>query len=210
MIDIMRTSGRTTRMIAAAKEADAKGRAVYVVFAQEGQRRHWQEALRETHIKVETPASLGIGIDWDNLRTGRAHPNCMFFFDHYVLLQRIGRVSHLLREMHRWDNSWPDSERFIMEAIRTVPAMNDWHTGQARAFLTDYYIARKAACAEDDRQVEQQPVVDSVLNKARRILEAEKRKRGVYYPSGWVAATEADEYFIKGQEALIQQLETMP
>lgn len=210
MLDIMRTSGRTTRMIAAAKEADAKGRAVYVVFAYEGQRRHWQDALRDTRIKVETPASLGIDLDWDNLRTRRPHPNCVFFFDHYVMLQRIGPVDHLFREMHRWDNTWPDSERFMMEAVRTVPAMHDWDTGQARAFLTDYYVARKASEAKDDRHVDQQPGIDALINKAHRVMEAEKRKRGVHYPSGWIANTEADAEFIKGQEALIEALEYRP
>ena len=207
MFDMYRTSGRTTRMVAAAKEESEKGRPVYVVFASEGQRRFWADVLRDTHVKAETVQTVG-AIDWDNLRGSRAHRNCVFFFDHYVLLNRLGQITHLLREMYRWDDRDLASPRALHD-LRAAVA-DDASGIQASLVLNEYYIARTQQNAVDNAQIAAEPIVQSVLEQAHRFYEVEKRKRGVYYPTGWIANTEADADFIKGQEALIAALEYRP
>lgn len=100
----MRRTGRTTRMLEEAARLDAKGRAVYVVTADEAQRRRLAAEFEQEHgvtgVKFETEASLGAAWDWKRLRIRGAHPNCVVLVDHHAIEQHFGAMLDML---HRFD-----------------------------------------------------------------------------------------------------------
>ena len=99
-MDRKRCTGRTTRMLGAAMEALAAGRAIYVIMDEDSTRRYKKDQ-RYAGLRFETWASMSTSIDAEHLRmrTG-AHPNCVLFVDHYAIEQRFGA---LLREWVRFD-----------------------------------------------------------------------------------------------------------
>lgn len=95
-----RQSGRTTRMLAEAGRLAKDGRAVYVIAANEVERRRLQSMLpNDSPVKVETGSSPG-NFDWDQLALRGAHPNCEVLVDHYAIEMRYSRI---LNELHRYD-----------------------------------------------------------------------------------------------------------
>ena len=104
----MRATGRTTRMLADAKSKATEGRAVYVIAANEAERRRMQQALGQDApslgIKVETPGSLG-NFDWRSMRLKGAHPNCVVLVDHFAIEQQFAAVLEML---HRYDPQEPN------------------------------------------------------------------------------------------------------
>jgi hypothetical protein len=96
----LRGSGRTTRMLAKAKELAAKGRAVYIIAADEVHAQCLAALIPEADtlgIKFE---SSFFAFDWITMRTRGAHPNCVFLVDHYAIESRFENV---LAELHRYD-----------------------------------------------------------------------------------------------------------
>jgi len=98
--DPKRQTGRTTRMVRQAIEAASSGRAVYILAE-----RHIHAYIadlipnrQELGIKIETPGDLHF--DWTHMVATSAHPNCLFFVDHYTIEQRYAR---LLAEYHAYD-----------------------------------------------------------------------------------------------------------
>lgn len=97
----LRRCGRTTRMIAAAKEAAKAGRAVYILAANETERCRLEQLIGEDSpgIKVETAASLR-NVEWESMTLRGAHPNCLLMSDHYAIESRFRKM---LEELHRYD-----------------------------------------------------------------------------------------------------------
>ncbi len=89
-------------MLADAKAKATEGRAVYVIAANEAERRRMQQLVQDAPnlgIKFETPASLG-KFDWRSLRLSGAHPNCVVLVDHFAIEQQFAAVLEML---HRYD-----------------------------------------------------------------------------------------------------------
>jgi len=101
----MRATGRTTRMLADAKAKALEGRAVYVIAANEAERRRMKEILgnggESLGIKVETPNSPG-NFHWPSMRLVGAHPNCITLVDHFAIEQHFASVLEML---HRYDDT---------------------------------------------------------------------------------------------------------
>lgn len=100
-----RASGRTTRMLEEAIQLAKEGRAVYVLFSSKNHCDQMErcpdiEKYKELGIKFEHPASLGQGLDLENLRLIGAHPNCILLVDHHLLAMRYGRIFEMF---HRYD-----------------------------------------------------------------------------------------------------------
>lgn len=94
-------TGRTTRMLQEAIQASKEGRAVYVIAATH---QHMQQLQKmcgadDLFIKFETLGSLG-DFDFINMRSIGAHPNCLFFVDHYTIELHFRK---LLDVLHRYD-----------------------------------------------------------------------------------------------------------
>ncbi len=107
MVDKLRHTGRTTRMLDESKKLAREGRAIYVLAANENEQRRIAKLLgnenpydNEFGIKVETQWSLG-NFDWRTFSLLGAHPNCIVLVDHYTIEQLIGQ--RLLNELHRFD-----------------------------------------------------------------------------------------------------------
>ena len=97
-------TGRTTRMLAEARELAKAGRAVYILAASEAHARGLEEMagdeMRDLGIKIEVPSGLG-NFDWVQMKLWKAHPNCVVLVDHYVI---ESRYAAMLRMLHRWDS----------------------------------------------------------------------------------------------------------
>jgi len=117
MIDKLRTTGRTARMLDHAIRLAKERRAVYVVFDRETHgllalheafvRNKVPEDLQPLGIKVETLASLGPRFDLRTRRTPGAHKNCAFLVDHHVLERKFDWV---LAQIHEYDAELKDEE----------------------------------------------------------------------------------------------------
>src|SRR5687767_9390234 len=95
-----RETGRTSRMLAAAREAERQGWAVYVIAASDVERKRIRGLLPvDTTIKVETPSSPG-NFEWHTLTLRAAHPNTKVFVDHHAIESQFDAV---LQELHRYD-----------------------------------------------------------------------------------------------------------
>ena len=101
----LRRTGRTTRMLAEAKELAKSGRAVYIIAATQAHARDMEvmagDEMRDLGIKIEVPSSLG-NFDWEQMRLWGSHPNCVVLVDHHVI---ESRYASLLRMLHRWDQA---------------------------------------------------------------------------------------------------------
>lgn len=97
----LRQCGRTTRMIAAAKEAAKAGRAVYIIAANENERCRLEQLIGDDSlgIKVETAGSLG-NVQWESMTLRGAHPNCLLMADHYTIESRFRKM---LEELDRYN-----------------------------------------------------------------------------------------------------------
>lgn len=85
-------------MIEEAKRLAENGKTVYVIAANEPQRRKLQRIVGE-RVKVETASTAG-NFDWEQLRLIGSHPNCVTLIDHYAIESRFSR---LLEMLHRFD-----------------------------------------------------------------------------------------------------------
>lgn len=102
LIEFLRGTMRTTRMIEQAKLLAAEGRAVYLVFDTFAQAKDCErdnQSCVALGIKFETPETCG-GFDFDLMRVRGAHPNCEFLIDHRAIERRYAKI---LRELHRFD-----------------------------------------------------------------------------------------------------------
>lgn len=101
----LRATGRTTRLLREAERlARAEGRAVYIIAANEAERRRLVGLVTPgLGIQVETPSSPG-NFSWDTLRMRGAHPNCVVLIDHLAIEHTFSRV---LCELHRFDDEHP-------------------------------------------------------------------------------------------------------
>jgi hypothetical protein len=101
-VQAKRRTGRTTRMIDRARELMSKGRAVYIIAANESHADAIAELLGEDamNIKVETPGSLPT-FDWQSMTLRGAHPNCAVLVDHYAIECEFAAV---FREWMRYDH----------------------------------------------------------------------------------------------------------
>lgn len=118
----MRATGRTTRMLADAKAKALEGRAVYVIAANEAERRRMKEILgnggESLGIKVETPNSPG-NFHWPSMRLVGAHPNCITLVDHFAIEQHFASVLEML---HRYDDTRHNTEaKPTREAVSAAP-----------------------------------------------------------------------------------------
>lgn len=96
MNDPKRGTGRTTRMLAHAKQLEASGRAVYIIASDHQHAGNLRRLLpEETGIKVETPATAG-NFDWQTLALRGAHPNCVVLVDHYAIESHFARMLRML------------------------------------------------------------------------------------------------------------------
>ena len=107
LLDRLRGTGRTTRMLEQARKLEAEGKAVYIIAANAEQAAHLRHLLRldegQTSIKVECPAPRTF--IWETLTLLGAWPNCVVLVDHYAIESRYTR---LLRELHRYDEEASD------------------------------------------------------------------------------------------------------
>jgi hypothetical protein len=96
----LRGTGRTTRMLAEAKELAKSGRAVYVIAATQAHARQLGEMMgADMHnlgIKIEVPRDFC----WDQMRLLGAHPNCVVLVDHYTIEMKYASI---LRMLHKYD-----------------------------------------------------------------------------------------------------------
>lgn len=99
MNDILKQTGRTTRLVEKAVHLAAQGRAVYII-AGDAQVKSLQRQVgnvwrnifgdRPHGIKVEKVTEFRDRIDWNNMIVrGAHHPDCAWLFDHYVIEMRI-------------------------------------------------------------------------------------------------------------------------
>jgi len=96
----LRGTGRTTRMLAEAKELAKSGRAVYVIAATQAHARQLKYMMGcDLGIKIEVPSSLG-NFDWDQMRLLGAHPNCAVLVDHYAIEMKYASILWML---HKYD-----------------------------------------------------------------------------------------------------------
>ncbi len=98
MFEVFRGSGRTTRMLDEARRLADEGKAVYVIAANEAQRRQLQSVAGE-NVKVETHTTAG-NFDWEQMRLIGSYPNCVTLVDHYAIESRFAKVLEML---HRFD-----------------------------------------------------------------------------------------------------------
>jgi hypothetical protein len=101
-----RQTGRTTRMLARAKQLAASGRAVYIIAANYAEAQRLVAALGGDRpsvsiggIKVETPETCG-NFDWLTLTLRGSHQNCVVLVDHHAIESRFAAV---LQELHAYD-----------------------------------------------------------------------------------------------------------
>jgi hypothetical protein len=96
----LRGTGRTTRMLAEAKELAKSGKAVYVIAATQAHVRQLEEMIgadmRNLGIKIEVPRDFC----WDQMRLLGAHPNCVVLVDHYTIEMKYAPI---LRMLHKYD-----------------------------------------------------------------------------------------------------------
>ena len=101
----LRRTGRTTRMLAEAKELAKAGRAVYILAASEAHARDMEvmagDEMRDLGVKIEVPSSLG-NFDWEQMRLWGSHPNCVVLVDHFCI---ESQYAAMLRMLHRWDTA---------------------------------------------------------------------------------------------------------
>lgn len=97
LVKLAEKTGRTTRMIAHARELAKQQKAVYIVAANEQHADTMRKQLGyEPHgIKVETEGSLN-NLDWKTMTLRGAHPNCAILVDHYTIESRFGRMLEML------------------------------------------------------------------------------------------------------------------
>lgn len=107
-----RQTGRTTRMLKKALEADQAGKAVYVLCLKEAipyTKNLLLEIVNDdslghklfNNIKFESLSSIGErNIDWKNKRIYGAHSNCQLFIDHAVYSEMF---SHVLNDYCEYD-----------------------------------------------------------------------------------------------------------
>lgn len=104
---LLRATGRTTRMLQDAIEHAKDGLAVYVIAAT---RTHAQllekmlesiggEEVTGLGIKFETAQNLG-NFDWRTMRLAGASPTCVVLADHYAIEFAFARMLDML---HRYD-----------------------------------------------------------------------------------------------------------
>lgn len=100
-MDNKRQTGRTTRMLEHAKALAKAGRAVYIIAANEQQRRWLEDRIGQgpMGIKVETWETLR-NFDWQTMSLLGAHPNCAVVVDHFAIESRFRRM---LEELVRYD-----------------------------------------------------------------------------------------------------------
>jgi hypothetical protein len=107
MIDRLRQTGRTTRMLEHARKLANDGKAVYVIASSEHHARQLSLAIGGDGrigvdirgIKIETPTSCG-NFDWETLSLRGAHPNCVVLVDHHTIEMQF---AHILEAMHAYD-----------------------------------------------------------------------------------------------------------
>jgi hypothetical protein len=102
MNELLRQTGRTTRLMEKAVQLARQGRAVYVVVSSRAEAGIGQRVVnklwvhlhgpRAHGIKVETLKDLGDRFDWEQMRVVGSHPNCEFLLDHYVVEQHIEQL----------------------------------------------------------------------------------------------------------------------
>lgn len=104
--DKNRRTGRTSRMIKYAAEQAQKGRAVYVLAANDEHARlitsmafDLLDTPERLPFKVETEQTLG-NLDFHSMALRGAHPNCLVVPDHFAIEHKF---EHLYRMMHQWD-----------------------------------------------------------------------------------------------------------
>ena len=100
-MNCLKGTGRTTRMLQEAIQCSKEGRAVYVVAATQQHMRQLQKMCGADglFIKFETLGSLS-DFDFINMRSIGAHPNCLFFIDHYAIECKFAKM---LEVLHKYD-----------------------------------------------------------------------------------------------------------
>lgn len=105
MMEKLRRTGRTTRMLTRAMELAREGRAVYVMCANHAHARALAATARflgvvpADGIKFESPESLPT-FDLETMQLGGAHPNCVVLVDHWAIEHKY---ADMLEELHRYD-----------------------------------------------------------------------------------------------------------
>lgn len=109
LLDSLRHTGRTTRMLAHAKKLALEDhRAVYVIADNDRDRRRlemecFQHGEPNLGIKFETPETL-LDFSFKTMTIPNAHPNCVFLVDHRTIEDRFARV---LKMLHAYDERRP-------------------------------------------------------------------------------------------------------
>ena len=85
-------------MLEEANRLADQGKAVYVIAANEAQRRELQAVAGEK-VKVETCSTAG-NFEWEQMRLIGSHPNCVTLVDHFAIESRFAKVLEML---HRFD-----------------------------------------------------------------------------------------------------------
>lgn len=103
VIEEKRQTGRTNRMIAAARKAATEGRIVYILADNMQDANRIKLMVHDIpQIQVGTPNTLDMfgRLDWNNMRV-IGYPNKILMVDHHTIEDRYGK---LLEMWQRWDN----------------------------------------------------------------------------------------------------------
>jgi len=97
---LLRCTGRTTRMIEAAIAAEAEGRAVYIATRSYSDRHLMERRLRAAGAPESIKVVSALEFDFGTMAVRGAHDNCRFFVDHAAIETCFARQ---LEELHRYD-----------------------------------------------------------------------------------------------------------
>lgn len=224
-MDIYKASGRTNRMIEHAKKLHAEGRAVYLVFSDEGQRRYWLNELKDYRgLSCETTKTLGIKPhELRELRTQGSWPNCIFLFDHFILEREIYSellsLHLIIKESHRWNDQVsppegirseletgiPNSTLCVADEIHKALISNRSHDVPmiARA-IEDCYHERYIRTKIYDIQYALRVVLhmcEDIRGEAMNELGSTEEDTGA-----WNASSTSNATYIEGMDSLIDEL----
>ena len=100
LMNAVRQTGRTARMLIAAKEFDIAGVPVYIIVANRSEAERIRRLLpKDTGIKVKTPESCG-NFNWETMCLRGTHSDCRVLVDHLAIELRFRAI---LQELHRYD-----------------------------------------------------------------------------------------------------------
>lgn len=97
-MEALRCTGRTTRMLAKAKQLADEGKSVYVAFANEAQAGIAKRQAADDRIRFGTTRSPLF--DWDTMRHRGFSAEQVVLVDHYAIEGRFGKV---VDRLHEWD-----------------------------------------------------------------------------------------------------------